>query len=39
VHNIAPGTPVTLKATTVDGARNYTRANVVLTGMYNWQVP
>ena len=39
VRNVASGTPVTLKATTIDGARNYTRANVVLTGMYNWQVP
>ena len=39
VRNVTPGTAVTLKATTVDGARTYSRTNVVLTGMYNWQVP
>ena len=39
VRNVASGTPVTLKAVTVDGARTYSRSNVMLTGMYNWQVP
>lgn len=39
VRNVSSGTPVTLKAVTVDGARTYSRTNVVLTGMYNWQVP
>lgn len=38
VRNVTAGTPVTLKATTADG-RTYSRSNVVLTGMYNWQVP
>ncbi len=39
VTGIVAGTSVSLKATTIDGARTYSRSNVVLTGQYNWQVP
>ncbi|MGI8548275.1 MAG: hypothetical protein ACR2M1_13255 [Gemmatimonadaceae bacterium] len=39
VPGIAAGTSVTLKATPVDGSRSYTRDNVTLTGLYEWQVP
>lgn len=39
VRGIAAGTNVTLKAVTVDGTRTYTRKDVTLTSMYEWQVP
>lgn len=39
VTGVPSGTSVSLKATTVDGARTYSRTNVVLTGQYYWQVP
>ena len=39
VRGIASGSNVTLKATTVDGTRTYTKDNVTLTGMTSWQVP
>lgn len=39
VPGIASGTTVMLKATPVDGSRTYTRDNVQLTGLYQWQVP
>jgi hypothetical protein len=39
VQGIASGTTVTLKARTVDGARTYTRDNVVLVSPYEWRVP
>ena len=39
VNGIADGSLVTLRATTTDGTRNYTKDNVALTGTYSWQVP
>lgn len=39
VPGIAAGATVSLKATPVDGSRSYTRDNVQLTGLYEWQVP
>ena len=39
VQGVAAGSTVTLKATTVDGTRTYTRDNVTLSGGYSWQVP
>ena len=39
VQGIAAGSTVTLKATTVDGTRTYTRDNIALQGGYSWQVP
>lgn len=39
VPGISAGTTVSLKATPVDGSRTYTRDNVQLTGLYEWQVP
>lgn len=39
VAGIAAGTTVTLRATTIDGSRTYSRDNVVLSGTFNWQVP
>lgn len=39
VPGIAAGTTVTLKATPADGSRSYTRDNVTLSGLYEWQVP
>lgn len=39
VRGISAGSTVTLKATTVDGARTYERRNVVLRGMLPWVVP
>jgi hypothetical protein len=39
IRGIASGTSVTLKARTVDGARTYTRDNVVLVSPYEWRVP
>lgn len=39
VPGIAAGSTVTLKATTVDNSKTYTKENVSLAGMYMWQVP
>jgi hypothetical protein len=39
VRAIAAGTSVTLKARTVDGARTYSRENVILSSPYEWRVP
>ena len=39
VSGVAAGATVGLKATPVDGSRSYTRSNVVLSGLYQWQVP
>jgi len=39
VPGISAGTTVGLKATPVDGSRSYTRDNVTLSGLYEWQVP
>ena len=39
VQGVPAGTTVTLKAVTIDGARTFTRANVVLTGTYNFPIP
>lgn len=39
VPNVAAGTTVKLKATPVDGSNSYTRDNVTLSGLYEWQVP
>lgn len=39
VSGVSAGSTVTLKATTIDGSRTYTKDNVVLTDMVSWQVP
>jgi P pilus assembly chaperone PapD len=39
VRGLTAGTTVTLRATTVDGGRQYERRNVVLQGTYAWVVP
>jgi hypothetical protein len=39
VPGVSAGTIVTVKATSVDGSRTYTRENVTLSGVYEWQVP
>ncbi len=39
VPNVAAGTTVKLKATPVDGSNSYTRDDVTLSGLYEWQVP
>ena len=39
VQGFAPGSTVTLKAVTVDGARTYQRQNVVLSGTVTWPLP
>ncbi|HTE45795.1 MAG TPA: hypothetical protein VK636_11160 [Gemmatimonadaceae bacterium] len=39
VTGFAPGSTVGLKAVTVDGAKTYTRANVVLTGTFDFSLP
>ncbi|MGI8509304.1 MAG: hypothetical protein ACR2MQ_08270 [Gemmatimonadaceae bacterium] len=39
VPGIPAGTTVELKATPADGSRTYTRDNVTLSGLYEWQVP
>lgn len=39
VPGISAGTTVGLKATPVDGSRSYTRDNVTLSGLYEWQIP
>lgn len=38
-RGISSGSTVTLRARTADGTKTYTRDNIVMTGMYNWQVP
>jgi len=39
VQGIAAGTSVSFKAVTIDGTRTFSKANVVLTGTYNFPVP
>ena len=39
VAGIAPGSSVTFKAVTVDGARTYQSRNAALTGQFVWGVP
>ena len=39
VSGVATGTPVTLKAVTIDGGRTYTRANVTLSGTIAFPLP
>jgi hypothetical protein len=39
VQGVAVGTPVTLKAVTIDGARTYSRANVTLSGTVVFPLP
>jgi hypothetical protein len=39
VQGVATGTTVSLKATTVDGAKTYSRSNVVLNGTYVFPLP
>ncbi len=39
VPGISAGSTVQLKATPIDGTRSYTRNNVTLSGLYEWQVP
>lgn len=39
VPGVAAGTTVKLKAIPADGSRTYTRDNVTLSGLYEWQVP
>ncbi|MEO7086313.1 MAG: hypothetical protein ABI442_22415 [Gemmatimonadaceae bacterium] len=39
VQGIATGTNVTLKAVTIDGARTYSRANVLLSGTVVFPLP
>ena len=39
VQGISTGTNVTLKATTIDGARTYSRSGVTMSGTVTWRVP
>ena len=39
VSGVTSGSSVTLKAKTADGARTYTKDNVLLTSSTNWTVP
>ena len=39
VPGIPSGTTVTLKATTIDGTRTYTKASVVLNGTVDFSIP
>lgn len=39
VRGVAAGSTVTLRATTVDGTRTYTKENLVLSGSTPWTVP
>ncbi|CAA9298775.1 MAG: hypothetical protein AVDCRST_MAG11-673 [uncultured Gemmatimonadaceae bacterium] len=39
VRGVPSGATVTLRAVPVDGRNTYTKANVVLSGTYSWQVP
>ncbi len=39
VRGVSAGSTVRLRAALADGSRSYTRDGVVLTGVYEWQVP
>lgn len=39
VPGVSPGSSVKLRATLADGSRSYTKENVVLSSVYEWQVP
>ncbi|MEJ7810479.1 MAG: hypothetical protein WKG32_08745 [Gemmatimonadaceae bacterium] len=39
VSGVAAGSVVTLRATTTDGTKTYSKDNVALNGAYTWQVP
>jgi hypothetical protein len=39
VQGVASGTTVSLKAVTVDGAKTYSRANVILNGTFVFALP
>jgi P pilus assembly chaperone PapD len=39
VPGVAAGSTVRLRAMLADGSRSYTRENVVLSGVFEWQVP
>ncbi len=39
VPGVGAGTTVKLRATPADGSASYTRDNVVLTSLYEWQIP
>ena len=39
VNGVADGSIVTLRATTTDGPRTYTKDNVTLSGATSWEVP
>lgn len=39
VQGFTPGTTVSLRATTIDGTKTYSRANVVLNGTYVFPLP
>jgi len=39
VQGVARGTSVSLRATTVDGAKTYSRSNVLLNGTYVFPLP
>jgi hypothetical protein len=39
VQGFAPGSTVSLKAVTIDGVHNYSRANVTLNGTYVFPLP
>lgn len=39
VRGVEPGATVTLRATTTDGTRTYTKEGVTLSGTVNWEVP
>jgi hypothetical protein len=39
VSGVSNGTSVSLQATLVDGTKTFSKENVTLTGMTNWQVP
>ncbi|MFN8667135.1 MAG: hypothetical protein U0164_07985 [Gemmatimonadaceae bacterium] len=39
VRGVSAGSTVRLRAALADGSRSYTRDGVVLTGVFEWQVP
>jgi len=39
IPGVSAGATVGLKATPIDGSRSYTRDNVTLSGLYEWQIP
>jgi len=39
VPGVSAGTTVRLRAALADGSRSYTRDGVVISGVYEWQVP